>query len=119
MLLKKTLIPPTSPSPFFCPQLGGGVDLAKYVSEPVAVTFPTGPIGDVSSSQEVAHGYYYAPLNGDFCAPEGEACRLEIAGASLPTLRQSQKKKKNTHTHTHTHYTRLKGQQAGFSRAYV
>jgi hypothetical protein len=43
-----------------------------YISEAVAITFPTKKIGNESDAEAVAHGYYYPPVNQDFKGPEGE-----------------------------------------------
>ena len=51
---------------------------ADYVSRPEAVTFPT-------SGGRTAHALYYAPLNPDFAAPEGERPPLVVMSHGGPT----------------------------------
>ncbi len=49
-----------------------------YVSVPETLNFPTG-------GGEVAHGFFYPPLNADFEGPEGEAPPLIVIGHGGPT----------------------------------
>ena len=52
-----------------------------YVSEPMAITFPTA--GGVR-----AHAFYYAPANRDFAGPEGERPPLIVISHDLSDLSQ-------------------------------
>lgn len=49
-----------------------------YLSEPRALTFPL-------ANGEVAHGFYYPPVNRDFRAPAGERPPLLVLGHGGPT----------------------------------
>ena len=49
-----------------------------YVSAPEAIEFPTG-------DGEVAHAFYYAPKNKDYCAPAGETPPLIAISHGGPT----------------------------------
>ncbi|MEX0761124.1 MAG: S9 family peptidase [Dehalococcoidia bacterium] len=51
---------------------------ATYISEPTAIDFPT-------SDDGVAHALYYAPVNPDFVAPEGELPPLIVISHGGPT----------------------------------
>jgi dienelactone hydrolase len=49
-----------------------------YLSQAQPISFPT-------SDDEIAHGFYYPPKNGDFAAPEGERPPLIVRSHGGPT----------------------------------
>lgn len=56
---------------------------SKFISRPRLLAFPTAD--SASTGVATAHGYFYAPANGDFAAPPGELPPLLVKAHGGPT----------------------------------